>query len=311
MAQPTSSELVMRQRLTALARDLAGAQIGSVNAVHQSRVATRRLREALPMLASGRKAREVRREVRKLTRVLGPIRELDVALGMLDGLMRDGDVPVASLDVLHQLIATERTALHAAAARRIGRCDMERLRRRAVSAVRKGPELARGRSARESGQSTVIWQRAGRRAERLEAAIESAAGIYLPDRLHKVRIAVKKLRYTLEIARQMMTSRPARPGGQRSTRSVHGQIATLKRAQDLLGHMHDVEVLIARARGAQSSPAATNLQLSGDLDRLVRRLENDCRRFHGRYMASRANLLDICSRVMAAADRALERASAA
>ena len=73
-------------------------------------------------------------------------------------------------------------------------------------------------------------------------------------------------------------------------RSTSGQLAALKRAQDLLGRMHDLEVLIARTRAVQGSPQAPNLRLSGDLDQLVRRLEMECRLLHGHYMASRAQL---------------------
>src|SRR5207244_9316211 len=57
-------------------------------------------------------------------------------------------------------------------------------------------------------------------------------------------------------------------------------IRTLKDAQDLLGRMHDLEVLIARTRGIQSSPGASTLKVSADLDRLVRRLETECRQLH-------------------------------
>ena len=50
----------------------------------------------------------------------------------------------------------------------------------------------------------------------------------------------------------------------------------------------------------QGSPIGTNLRLSGDLDRLVRRLETECRQLHGHYMALRHKLLAICDRVEAA-----------
>jgi CHAD domain-containing protein len=302
----------MRSRLSALGRELAGAKSGDVHAVHQARVATRRLREALPMLASGSKARKLKRSARRLTRALGPVRELDVVLQMLDELRAAGEVAPGAIATLRQMITEERRALHSEAVELIDRCDLSRMRKRAVAAVRRGPEVARGRVARDAGQTAAIWQRAARRAERLRAAIDSAAGIYLPDRLHIVRIAVKKLRYTIEIARQVSGTRSGRTAsGQRSTRSIRGQLAALKRAQDLLGRMHDFEMLIARARAVQSSPAATNLRLSGDLDRLVRRLENECRQLHGHYMALRPQLLDTCARVAAAADRASQRASAA
>ena len=47
------SELLIRQRLGALTRTLPGARAGDVSAIHQARVATRRLREALPLVARG------------------------------------------------------------------------------------------------------------------------------------------------------------------------------------------------------------------------------------------------------------------
>ena len=48
-------------------------------AVHQARVASRRLREVLPIvLAPGGRTERLRRTVRRLTRTLGPVRELDV-----------------------------------------------------------------------------------------------------------------------------------------------------------------------------------------------------------------------------------------
>ena len=129
---------------------------------------------------------------------------------------------------------------------------------------------------------TAARDRTARRAERLRASIENAASIYLPDRLHEVRIAVKKLRYVMEIVRELSASRAT------------ARIATLKRAQDLLGRIHDLEVLIARTRAIQGAPNAPTLRVSAEMDLLVRRLENECRRLHGRYIAMRASLLSIC-----------------
>jgi hypothetical protein len=64
--------------------------------------------------------------------------------------------------------------------------------------------------------------------------------------------------------------------------------------------MHDLEVLIARTRSIQSSPGASTLRVSGDLDRLVRRLETECRQLHGHYVAARPSLLSLCHGLMAA-----------
>jgi CHAD domain-containing protein len=167
--------------------------------------------------------------------------------------------------------------------------NLEKLARKAVSAARQNDaDQPAGARQGDPRQCAAAERRAARRAERLHGAIENAAGIYLPDRLHEVRIAVKKLRYSMEIARELSGSR------------ARARILTLKRAQDLLGRMHDLEVLIARTRAVQgSSSKAPTLRLSGELDQLVRRLENECRQLHGHYMAARPSLLAICEYVSA------------
>jgi len=295
MKRTNPSELIIRQRLSALSRTLPGARKGDVQAVHQARVATRRIREALPLVARGRTGKSLKKSVRKLTRALGPVRELDVALMNLDQLRNSGDVSEAAIARLRQLITEERQRLGAEMVRLISHFNLEKFQKRAVEAVAHGPEPSGSRDPR---RVAAALGRAARRAEGLRAAIENAAGIYLLDRLHQVRITVKKLRYALEIAQDL--------SGSRAT----ARVRTLKRVQDLLGRMHDLEMLIARTRAVQGRSEASNLSLSADLDRLVRRLENECRRLHARYMNERKALLRICDHV-SARDARLGNASAA
>jgi CHAD domain-containing protein len=284
MKRTNPSELIIRQRVAALSRTLPGAQKGDVHAVHQARVATRRIREALPLVARGRAGKSLKKSVRRLTRVLGPVRELDVALMNLDQLRASGDVSEAAIARLRQLITEERQRLGAEMAHHLSRYNPAKLQEKAVDAAARGPAPA---GARDPRCLAAALRRAARRAEGLQSAMENAAGIYLPDRLHQVRIAVKKLRYALEIAQDL--------SGSRAT----ARVGKLKRVQDLLGRMHDLEMLIARTRAIQSRAGAPNLQLSADLDRLVRRLENECRRLHVRYMNERKALRGICEYVTA------------
>jgi CHAD domain-containing protein len=295
MKRTNPSELIIRQRVAALSRTLPGARKGDVQAVHQARVATRRIREALPLVARGRTGKSLKKSVRKLTRALGPVRELDVALMNLDQLRNSGDVSEAAIARLHQLVTEERQRVGAEMIRLISHYNLPKFQKRAVEAAARGPEVS---GTRDPRRIAAALGRAARRAEGLHAAIENAAGIYLPDRLHQVRITVKKLRYALEIAQDL--------SGSRAT----ARIRTLKRVQDLLGRMHDLEMLIARTRAVQGRSGAPNLTLSADLDRLVRRLENECRRLHARYMNDRKALLRICDYVSAREAR-LGNASAA
>ena len=280
-----ATEYLIRQRVTALGRALPAATQGDVTSLHQARVATRRLRAALPLVARGRKTQKLTRSVRKLTQALGPVRELDVALLILDEFEDSTDVPRPAVQRLRAAIEEERTQLREAMLRLLDGFDLGKLRKRAVSAARKRGQTSGG--VRDPKRAAKARDRARQRAEQLAIAIDTAAGLYLPDRLHEVRIAVKKLRYTLELEQAFTASRAT------------ARLRTLKAAQELLGRMHDLEVLIARTRRIQSSPGASSLKVSADLDRLVRRLENECRQLHGHFMASRRGLVSLCTRLMA------------
>ena len=93
MTDSHPSELLIRQRLAALTRTLPSASSGDVNAIHQARVATRRVRAALPIVTRGSRRRKLKKSFTRLTRALGGVRELDVALLTLDELASDPSVP--------------------------------------------------------------------------------------------------------------------------------------------------------------------------------------------------------------------------
>jgi CHAD domain-containing protein len=287
MHRSAPRELLIVHRLRTLEAALPDAARGNKDALHKARIASRRIREALPLLSAGDRVRRLERKIRKITRALGPVRELDVALQILDEVEKSGELSRAALTRLRQAIARERQVLQADMKRRLDGCNLQKLRKRAVLAARRA---ANDRSLRRDPVRLARARaRAARRAERLRAAIEGASGIYLPDRLHDVRIAVKKLRYALELVRELSGSRAV------------AQLKTLANVQDALGRMHDLEVLIARTRGVQGAPGAPTLKLSGELDRLVRRFETECRQLHAHYMTSRRHLLDICDRTILAA----------
>src|SRR4029077_11588116 len=130
----------------------------------------------------------------------------------------------------------------------------------------------------------ALEERVVRRSSQLRAAIEVPGPLYRPGQLHDVRIAVKRLRYGVELAQD------AGLGG------APGDVATLKAAQDVLGQLHDLEVLIGWARDAQASFAPPALATWRGLGSLVRDLENECLLLHARYMSNRAKLLGVCDR---------------
>ena len=289
MTESRPSELMIRQRLLVLNRTLPSARNGDADAIHQARVATRRVREALPLVTRGSKERKLTKAVSRLTRALGRVRELDVALVNLDEVTADAAMQTEGINLLRAILKDERQRLYADMAERIDRVDPEKLQRKALAAVARNADSED--DALSAQRMKTVIKRAARRAVSLQAAIDNAGGIYLPDRLHEVRIAVKKLRYVLEIARELSRSRAS------------ARIRMLKTVQDLLGRMHDLEMLIMRIRALQGSERAPTLKVSADLDRLVRRLEMECRQLHVRYMVLKKKLLELCDYVTAADDR--------
>lgn len=290
MNESHPSELLIRQRLLALTRMLPSARNGDVNAIHQARVATRRVRAALPIVTRGSKGRKLTKVVSRLTRALGGVREHDVALLTLDELASDASVSREGIDLLRTILREERERLFADMALEIERVNLEKLQRKALAAAHHKVD-AQGPALSDAKRLRAVIKRSIRRALALQAAIDNAGGIYLPDRLHQVRIAVKKLRYVLEVARDLSRSRAS------------ARIRTLKTVQDLLGHMHDLEMLIMRIRALQGSDRAPTLRVSAELDRLVRRLETECRQLHVRYMGFKKKLLELCDYVTSADDR--------
>jgi CHAD domain-containing protein len=153
------------------------------------------------------------------------------------------------------------------------------IRQRCVSSV---PRKRGDRSGRDL--RWAIDARVAQRSARLNEAMIAAGAVYLPERLHDVRIASKKLRYALELWERLR--------GERNTPPVRA----LKRVQALLGRMHDLQVLIERAREVQASLTPPSLSTWRELDELVVALEDMCRRLHARYVRERGALESLTRR---------------
>ena len=84
--RPQRYEL-LRRRLERFTKMLQGVEAGDPRALHRTRVASRRLREVLPILQLDPEVtQKVSRRLRKVTTRLGVVRELDVLLALIDEL---------------------------------------------------------------------------------------------------------------------------------------------------------------------------------------------------------------------------------
>jgi CHAD domain-containing protein len=283
------SVALLRQRLVSLLTAMPAAQAGDHASVHQARVASRRLREALPVLggrADERALTEAGKRVRRITRALGPVRELDVTLHLLDELDAKGAASKRPIARVRKAVLDERQARRTEMLAAITPAKLEKLRKRLVKVS--SPE-SHGTVPRDALNEAA--SQAALRARTLKAAIDRAGGIYLSDRLHRVRIEAKKLRYALEIQRELSKSRST------------ATLARLKAEQDLLGRIHDLEILIDRARGVQGTLSPRDRIGMAGLNTLVRVLEDECRSGHAAYMQSRPSLIKLCDGLIAAGDR--------
>ncbi len=265
---------VVDRRAAALARHLPDALAGNVTGVHQARVASRRLREILPLVAAGgcaRGARRALRAVRRVTQALGPVRELDVALDVLTGhLEAHADEVVEGLVVrgwLERLRADRREEmLEALRARRV-----ERLR---DAVARVGADVATIDEPRARDVLRALGERIDRRADALAGVVAQTGVLYAPEPLHAVRIATKKLRYAVELVAELLPRR-----------SSSALLRTLKRRQELLGRIHDLEVLCGLAdRACAEAPRRVHAA------RLVGDWQRECRELHAGYLRTRPAL---------------------
>ena len=97
-AHTTERQALLRKRLERFTRLLHGVEDGDANAVHRTRVASRRLREVLPVLSlEPDAAHKLRRRLRKITDRLGRVRELDVLHGTIRDLEKSSRCPKSAL----------------------------------------------------------------------------------------------------------------------------------------------------------------------------------------------------------------------
>ncbi|MDH4064422.1 MAG: CHAD domain-containing protein [Acidobacteriota bacterium] len=276
---------LLRQRLLSLLDALPAATSGDVASVHRARVASRRLRAVLPVLAEAADSEALdraRKHVRRITRVLGPIRELDVALGHLEEIGPTSGATPRALARVHGHLATERTARRRAMLDVITPATLHKLKSRLA------PHHPRPASDRDA-EVRAARRRALRRAHVLLDEMQRAGGLYVPERLHAVRVAAKKLRYALEVERELTRSRAV------------ARINRLKRLQDALGEVHDFEILLEHVRGVQATLAGSDLPAATELDALVRTLEEHCREGHATFLRNRAALAGLCQSIIVAA----------
>lgn len=240
-------------------------------AIHQSRVATRRLAAALNLLEpliEGDDSRDLKKVLKKLRRRLGPHRDLDVLIGHIDDLSMQETFTTAGAFV-SQVLRTRREALRRRA-REEGRVHRTLMRLDAYESVRE--ELVR----HLNGVPSLVAEGVHTNLEEFAVLADLLSQQSLvrshenpPTRTdpghgtgaeplanpagidpHELRISGKLLRYSLELAD--VTGVPG----------VSPLLKTFKQLQDALGLWHDYVVLAETALDVVKEHGLTHRQAS-------------------------------------------------
>jgi CHAD domain-containing protein len=236
MADPLPHHLsaIVEQRLEQLSAAMRDVRrTADVDAVHDLRVASRRLR-AFGVTFRDLLAENVRRRLEKklkpVAKAAGALRDLDVQVELLEERLAETPTEVerAALEHLLEQLTIRRVDVVRRAQRRLGKLEVDaisRLVRRALDAVTEG--LAQ--RGQEAYALSVLEGLVGDAAEHLPADGTEAADD--AERLHRLRIDIKELRYCLELFEPLLG--PTFP-------ELYARVAEL---QEVLGVYHDLVTL--------------------------------------------------------------------
>lgn len=217
-------------------------------AVHDLRVALRRIRTVLEVgrdVLGPFHADEVRAALRDVMKATGALRDEEVLRDVLSKLGVDRADVTSWLESRGRREARLRSALLA----RIRRGDVERGRQLLAAMLAFRVKPSRDRDLAKVARRAV--ERARKRVERRRgAAFDDVVA------LHELRIAYKRLRYTVE------TFSEALPG------DVASMAPAAARFQGRLGDLHDVDVALACVRRARSVTDESRAELLAALCRL-------------------------------------------
>ena len=184
----------------------------------------------------------LRRRARRIRRDLAEVRDADVLLALIRSLRgKVSRTARPSLEALERRLAARAQSLRrdpAAGGRR--RIRIAGIRKRAGTLLRAVKPVARSAA---SGRIGGIARRTlEARAGAVRRALRRAGGGRSAD-LHRLRVAIKRYRYTLEMLEAWGLS------------ELKPELATARRIQEALGVVHDMDVLIAwMSREAAPAP---------------------------------------------------------
>jgi len=255
---------VILKHADALQQEIDGVRLAEdIECIHRMRVASRRLRNALDLfmiIFPTKKHRLFVSQVRRITQALGAARDLDVQIDLLA--RKDG----AATEIKN----------HAGLRRLLLRLRQNRIRKQAsvlsaLDRIEKKGAINQIREALQPFQNEVeepapaqpVYSLAG---ESILSRLDNFLSYELYIRsvecvkeLHEMRIAAKKLRYTLETFAPLYVE------------NLRVPLATARAVQEILGGIHDCDVWIQTLPEFIEAERGRSIEYSGS-DRIMKLL---------------------------------------
>lgn len=206
------------------------------DAVHDLRVASRRLREGLALFSpcfSEKESRRLDRKVKKVTTMLGELRNTDEAVRFFAELTDHETLKCAAeLQELMTALRLEREQVHRKLEEELSHLDQAPLKADYDTITEHGNLYLSAGSDPFLGIASYADGAVTVRAATVETLLPDALHERDSAAQHQLRIAVKKLRYRLELLAPLF---------EEPYQQLH---RSLKEYQDVLGKLHDIDVFV-------------------------------------------------------------------
>jgi CHAD domain-containing protein len=256
----------LRKQIKQLTGQIEGIRKAEdIEFIHRARVATRRLRAGLRLFGEcfpADRLKTWRKEIRRLGQSLGDARDQDVQIAFLCDLL-------SHLQELQYVAGVARVLVRWERQREKVQPQVIRSIRRLLGTPILHEMLAATKKWRDDGQGDEPWRPSPMlfahgekhilsRLEELRAFEPCLSDPQDKAQHHAMRIAAKRLRYTVEICRPMYAGR------------VDGVLEAIKQVQSLLGEIHDCDMWMVQLDAFTAKEAKRLQKLYGHPGPLAR-----------------------------------------
>ncbi|WNY25515.1 CHAD domain-containing protein [Methanolapillus millepedarum] len=212
-----------------------------IEAVHDMRVALRKMRSSVTIFYEFLDPAWISKTEDNLKKTLSPLgksRDLDVLLEKTDAYLKNKNIQPARLNIFYELVAADKEKAHEAVADYLNSDDYSTFKNKIQKTLTKGqyigiPAINKKGDVAPSRVADVLPQVLYEKAAGITAYHEWLDGPFISiDKLHRLRIAAKNFRYTLDFFKDCL--------GDTAVKLTK----EFKELQDILGDFHDAVVAV-------------------------------------------------------------------